>query len=98
MKDKKKKVYEEMKQELKRYCGDTRYFNMAFFEKYLSAQKKTLLNMKNGIDDHYEKNGIIFWHSYDEIYDSVFYQKNSSTYCAFLEIASWNRNKVLSVI
>ena len=41
-------------------------------------------------NDVYEKDGIILRHSFDEIYNTKFYNDNSCAYCEFLSIVCGN--------
>ncbi len=97
MRDKRRQVYQSIKQELKQAAGNARYFTIEFFNEYIAAKKAMHENAKKGINDHYEKNGIIYLRSFDSVYNSKFYQKNGSVYCLFLEIAYRDNQAILAL-
>jgi len=92
----KKDLYSNIRTELRRY-ENVKYFTRSFFLDYVKAYKTMLFNLKNEIDDSYEKDGMILHHAYDAIYASDFYNKTSCGYCAFLEIAYRERKKILEL-
>lgn len=80
-------TYEQVKAELARRREDAKGFTRAFYKTYLSCLKKTRQNDENGVDDRYEdESGIVRWHSWDDVYNSKFYQKNGGAYCEFLNV------------
>lgn len=97
MKDKKRELYQSIKQELKHEAGNARYFTIQFFNEYIAAKKTMEENTKKGINNHYEKNGIIYICSFDPVYNSKFYQKNGCVYCTFLEIAYRDNKAILAL-
>ena len=83
------KGYLECKKELIGRCESAKYFNRKFYETFRGAVLMTIWKQKNGIEDVYtDADGIIRRHSYDDVYKSDFYNKNSCAYCAFLEIVA----------
>ena len=81
------KSYIDCKQELKERRESTKYFNRKFYETFRGAVLMTAWKAKNGVEDMYtDAEGIIRRHSYDEVYKSDFYNKNSGAYCEFLSI------------
>lgn len=83
------KGYHECKKELRERCESTKYFNQKFYKTFRGAVLMTAWKLKHEIEDVYtDENGIIRQHSYDEVYKSDFYNKNSCAYCAFLEIVA----------
>lgn len=76
--------FKEAKAELKTRVSSAKYFNKDFYNRYRNALKKTRMCIENGIDDIYEKDGIRLFHSWDDVYTSDFYVKNSCAYCEFL--------------
>ena len=85
--------WQKYREALKQQHCSTKYFNKAFLEAYKNARAKAKFNFKHGIDDSYKDpkhEWVTLYHSYDEIYGSKFYQENSGTYCAFLELAHAN--------
>lgn len=69
-------------------CGErTTHFTKAFVESYKNARAKSKFCIENEIDDSYYSGIVKLYHSWDEVYNSKFYQKNSCAYCKFLEIA-----------
>ena len=70
-------------------CGEkTTHFTKAFVESYKNARAKSKFCIENEIDDSYYSGIVRLYHSWDDVYDSRFYQKNSTAYCKFLEIAN----------
>ena len=80
------KSYLELKKEMKESGIDTKYFNRKFYDAFYSARLMVSWKIKNNIEDCYYKDGILLRHSYDAVYASDFYNKNSCSYCAFLEL------------
>lgn len=78
--------YEDVKRELVKNNESVKHFTKGFFESY----KKAVLNVnkcnENEVNDYYMEGNIYKRHSFDEIYKSAFYNKNSCAYCNFLEI------------
>ena len=85
----KRDVYLEIKEELKRRRENVKYFSRAWFEMFLKCRRKNAENRENGIDDsYYTDSGLVrLVHSYDPVYASDFYMKNSGCYCEFLSLA-----------
>jgi hypothetical protein len=84
-------TYKQVKEELKRRCEKTRYFNKAFYNTYCDVKKEMLRKIEDGNEyeqDKYVKDGILLFHTYDPIYNSKFYKRNSCAYCVFLEIVN----------
>ena len=79
--------YAQAKAELSKQCSNIKYFNRAFFKAFDKAIKKAQENKEKGIEDCYIIDGVYYFHSFDEIYASKFYQKNSCAYCEFLSIS-----------
>ena len=82
--------FQRIKAVMKNRKASTKYFTKAFLEAYKTARAKTKSNFENLIDDSYmHENGYVkLFHSYDEVYNSKFYQQNSCGYCEFLEVAN----------
>ena len=82
-------TYDAIKNELKRRRENTKYYNKSFYKDYKNASETLEKLRENGklAEDRYEIDGIGYFHSYDKIYASDFYNKNSACYCEFLSIA-----------
>lgn len=78
--------YTKVKNELKRVCSSTKYFTKEFFKLYMNALDIGRKLDKSGQDDAYIKDGIIYRHRFDKIYNTDFYNKNGCAYCEFLAI------------
>ncbi len=78
--------YKDIKAKLAIKRTSLKYFTKAFFETFREAERTARENERRGIDSHYYKGHIYLNHAYDAIYSSDFYNKNSGTYCAFLEV------------
>ena len=84
----KEDMYKAIKEELSRQCN-TKYFTKKFFLMFIRAEQSASYNARHGIDDSYrdpECEHIVLRHSFDGVYASDFYIKNSSAYCTFLEL------------
>lgn len=92
----KKKYYNIIKTELKRRRENTKYFNYAFFEKYIKAIQAYNNNLKAGIDDSYKDGIVTKYHHYDDIYNDKFYMYNGGCYCEFLAVVSDYYNRLLT--
>ena len=68
-----------------------KYFNRDFLGKYIAAEKAAKEHFKNGTVQRYEKDGVIYMHEYDRVYETDFYKYNSCAYCEFLEV--WQEYK-----
>lgn len=78
--------FKEVKQELKKRRENVKYFNKAFFNAYIDALRLRKYNLENDIDDSYYNGIVKLFHSYDPVYSSDFYIKNSACYCEFLSV------------
>ena len=78
--------YNQVKTALSKLVKSTKYFNRDFYKRYKKAVQNVSKCLKNGIDDSYEMDGIRLYHSWDDVYSTDFYQKNSCAYCEFLSI------------
>lgn len=93
----KNKLYNEIKNELKKRRENVKYFNRDFFNKWIEAVQENEKNIKAGKNDSYKNGCITLYHCYDEIYKSNFYNKNSGCYCEFLAVALDYKKKILNV-
>ena len=93
----KNKLYNEIKNELKKRRENTKYFNREFFNKWIQAIQENEKNIKDGINDSYKSGYITLYHCYDEIYKSDFYNKNGGCYCEFLAVVMDYKKRLLSV-
>lgn len=82
----KKDLYMDCKQALQARRENTKYFNRAFFNTFVKCCKDRANNIKNNIDDSYFKDYVLLFRSYDAVYNSAFYNKNSGAYCEFLSV------------
>ena len=73
--------------ELKRRGCKTRQFTRQFLQMYAKARQDIQTNDANGIDTHYNDNGIWTRREYDAIRQTAFYRVESGSYCEFLSIA-----------
>lgn len=89
--------YKEVKEALQEQ-GSTAYFTREFYESYLKAIKTGYYNRINNIDDAYQDGNITKHHSYDEVYNSDFYNLNGSMYCIFLEIMNQRKTLLKDII
>ena len=80
--------YKEIKAELSRTCSSVKYFTEDFYRTFLACVEKRKQCVEAGVDDSYmAENGYVrLYHSYDPVYRSAFYNKNSGTYCEFLSL------------
>ena len=92
----KKDLYQIIKEELKKRRENVKYFNRAFFNKYVQAIKDYETLKKSGIDDSYKDGIITKYHHYDNIYIDNFYVKNSGCYCEFLAVVSPYYKKIIA--
>lgn len=79
-------TYTQIKEELKKRCSSTKYFTKEFYKAFLTARETKKEYIEKGIDDSYKKGYVTLYHSYDQIYESKFYNLNSGTYCEFLSL------------
>lgn len=64
-----------------------KYFNRDFLSKYLLAYSEAEKAAESGESLFYtDENGILKNAAYSEVFKTDFYNKNSTAYCAFLEI------------
>ena len=78
--------FETVKAELEKRRENTKYFTKAFYKAYLDSLRATKKNVEAGVDDSYERDGVRYYHSWDAVYNSKFYQKNGGAYCEFLSV------------
>ena len=88
--------FQKIKSAIKAQNESTKYFNKTFLETFENARETMARNIEKGVDDSYENNGILLYHSYDKVYASDFYNKNGCAYCIFLEIMAGNYGGVVS--
>lgn len=81
-------IYQEWKNRLVNAGINTKYFNKAFLTTYLNAYSTISRNIKNGVEDRTEWNGITVYTAYIPVYETDFYNKNGGAYCRFLELIS----------
>lgn len=93
----KNKLYNEIKNELKKRRENTKYFNRDFFNKWIQAQKEREKAMQAGKDESYKKDNITLYHSFDPIYESDLYNKNSGCYCEFLAIVHEYNKRLINL-
>lgn len=75
------------KYQLVEHGESVKYFNRDFLAKYLHAYAKAKAAAENGTSDFYtDEHGILRNAAYNEVFKTDFYNKNSTAYCAFLEI------------
>jgi len=74
-------LYRKIKSELIACGCSTRYFTREFLSTYAAALKHF---REIEIDDSYLDGHVILFHSFDPVYTSDFYRKNSCSYCEFL--------------
>ena len=82
-------LYKSIKEELRRRRGSTKYFNRSFFNSFCDAIRTSKRNREGGVDDSYtdpSDPNVTLYHSFDAIYASDLYNKNSGTYREFLSI------------
>lgn len=85
------KEYQRIKDELKRRDEKAAFFTRQFFDDWKEAVKTRAAAVKDEIDESYKVGRVTLFHSFDKIYKSDFYNRNSCGYCVFLEIANaWN--------
>ena len=80
------KDYDKVMAELEKKCRTVRYFTKSFYETFVSCREAVKKCNEEGRDDSYMSGNVRLRHSYDPVYRSDFYVKNSCAYCAFLEI------------
>ena len=81
--------YENVKALLSARRHNIKFFNRAFFNAYMKACSIARRNAENEVDDSYtDEEGIVRYHSFDEVYSSDLYNRNSGTYCEFLSVIS----------
>lgn len=78
--------FKECKRRLQDRRENTKYFNRDFFNTFCRCRKDRAAAIKNGIDDSYVLAGVLLFHSWDDVYKSNFYNKNSGCYCEFLSV------------
>ena len=81
---KRKTEYERIREELSKVRHDLSYFTEDFYKIFMQAKARREECIRTGTDDSYYRDGILLFHSYDPIYESEIYKKNSCTYCEFL--------------
>lgn len=81
-------TYQQIKEELKNRHESTRYFTKQFYEDYKESIRTQESKNYDREADKYIKDAIIMIHAHDHIYESDFYNKNSTGYCVFLEIVN----------
>ena len=80
-------TFEQVKQELATRVSSVRHFTRAFYQLYLSCLEKTRYNAENDIDDSFMlSENVRGYKSWEPVYNSLFYQKNSAAYCEFLSV------------
>ena len=77
--------FADVKADIIKQNGNAKHFTKKFYEIYKDAYSRALANFENAIDDSYLVGHVRLFHSYDEVYASKFYNKNSTGYCVFLE-------------
>lgn len=83
--------FNDVKQALKARCDSTKHFDKGFYSLYVKSLENVRKSLENdNKNDVYEKDGIILRHSFDEIYNTKFYNDNSCAYCEFLSIVCGN--------
>ena len=80
--------YRKIKDELIRRKEKTTHFTKQFLSDYIECVKSRKYTLENDIDDSYKIGNVTYYHSWDKVYNSKFYQKNSCGYCVFLEIVN----------
>lgn len=93
----KNKLYNEIKNELKKRRENTKYFNREFFNKWIQAQKERKKAIQAGTDESYIKDNITLFHYFDSIYNSDLYIKNGGCYCEFLTVVSDYNEKLINL-
>ena len=81
-------TYSEIKEEIKNRHESTKDFTKRFYEDYKESTMSQCSKNYDRDADTYIRDGIILVHAHDRIYESDFYNKNSTAYCVFLEIVN----------
>lgn len=83
-----KNAYQTIREELKKRRENVKGFTAEFFKDFAEASTAADNAIITGTLEkyRYEKNGIIFYHLYDKVYNSDFYRNNSGAYCEFLSV------------